>query len=210
MEKMEQNQNSSELEQMRSQLSMLKAELDQQALVNDKLMRASMRDRFKWVRNYIWAEIVVVPFAIALWALLVRYFGLSQWFTVVLAIGCVVDVALDWRVNLTPLKEASFERQNLVETARKLQRMKQLRKWQTIAGTVLVCLLLLAIAGAIALKLMGTFSWQNEHSMMLVGGIVGLLVGCCVGVWAIRKVYGKMQTVNDQILTDIQELTAEE
>ena len=51
-----------ELEEMRQQLEILKSKLDNQTLVNDKLIRQSMLNKMSFMKKYTWVSFLVLLF----------------------------------------------------------------------------------------------------------------------------------------------------
>src|SRR5574344_1933836 len=57
---MEEN-NIQELEEMRQQLNILQEKLDQQDIVNEKLLKSSMKSKMSWIVKYIIGEVIAIP-----------------------------------------------------------------------------------------------------------------------------------------------------
>jgi len=201
-----------ELEQMRAQMAAISRKLADQQIVNDRLMRESMKDKLAWIKRYIKLEMIVVPFAMLLWIGISLYAHIPLWFTLILFIGCCIDIYFDWKVNVTPIESNDFDRQNLVETADKLRQMKKVRAKQTIIGVVSVWLVFVAMGVYVYLKHFRNtdFAHLSTYNLIIIGGIAGLVVGCGVGAYLTRKIFRKMQQSNDDIIRQIEEITSEE
>lgn len=195
---MNQYTETNELEQMRSQLNVLKQKLEQQQIVNDQLIRRAMQQKMSWIRKYVIGEIIAIPIVIlCVWGLhLIMGFsvGLSLAWTVLL----VASVTSDWFINRTDPKD--FLSENLTSTTKKLIRMKTLRRRYEMAALPL------------AIVLLAWMCWeglQNGMSVMahgfVVGGLIGGTIGGCIGF----SVYRKFQKTNDEIIRQIAEMTAE-
>ena len=64
---MEENLNTIELNEMKEQISLLRRKLEKETIVNEKLIRASMRDKLKAVKRRSYIECIVGIAAAALW-----------------------------------------------------------------------------------------------------------------------------------------------
>jgi len=199
-----------ELEQMRVQMAALEKKIADQEIVNDRLIRESMKDKMSWIKRYILLEIAVTPIAALIWAAISRAAHIPLWFTLIFVVGCIIDIYYDWKINITPIKENDFDRQNLVDTAVKLRKMKSLRYKQTLAGVIFVVLFLTSIvAYAYFANVRGTdlLDTSSDYNMAFLGGCIGLPIGIVFGIYLVRKVFRKMQRSNDDIIRQIEEIT---
>ena len=204
--------NDSILEQMKSQMAALEKKIANQEIVNERLIQESMKDKMSWIKKYIIMEIALIPVIAFIWAAISLYAGIPLWFTAIIVIGCIIDAYFDWKVNVTPIQENDFDRQNLIETTKKLRKMKTLRYKQTMAGIFSFLLLIVILAVYVYFNnIKGhTFDFTSEHDSVLIGGIVGFFIGTVAGVILVIKVHKKMQRSNDEIISQIEELTHEE
>ena len=200
------NINTIELEQMRSQMSLLKDKLDKQEIINERLMRQAMNKRMSWIKNYILFEIILVPFLLLLFGAMTYALGLSWIVFAYLAVMLIVDVTADYYINHVDKNELLSG--NLVEASRKLVRMKKLRAWSfflsLIAVIVWVVLFLLDLK-----RVAGSF----EHDFMngfATGGFFGGIVGGIIGIIIAFIIFHKMQRTNDDVIAQIDAITAEE
>ena len=58
---MENNNQNTELELMRSQMEDFKAQLDKQKIVNEKLIIKSMKSSMSWIKKFIYIKIYTLP-----------------------------------------------------------------------------------------------------------------------------------------------------
>jgi len=202
-----------ELEQMKAQMAALEKKIADQEIVNDRLLGESMKNKMSWIKRYIVGEMIAIPIAALIWISISKYAGIPLWFTLIFVVGCVIDVYYDWKVNVTPIRENNFCRQNLVETAEKLRKMKKLRYKQTLIGTPLAIAFFAAIiAYAYFANVRGTdlFDTTSDYNMAFLGCCIGLLIGSAVAICLIAKLLRKMQQSNDAIIRQIEEITREE
>lgn len=196
------NQNN-ELELMRQQLAILNKKLEGQEIVNDRLMREAMKNKMSWIKKFIWTEIIIVPISILIFLLIAVCFHLSFGPVVVVGILCVIDVVLDYKIN--KIGDEEFLQGNLTETATKLIRMKKLRVIQ-IAVEIPVL-----IIWAIWFSIDFFYHIPSEGSMhgVMVAGIIGGGIGGIIGAVVVYIILRKMQHTNDEVISQIQELTKE-
>lgn len=193
---METNTNINELEQMRSQMNILKQKLSDQEIINKRLMRQSMRKRMDWIKKYIIAEFVLLPFvAYAFWFTHGAY-GISCSGLALFMLIIIVDVILDYKVN--KIKPGDWAELELIDIARRLTRMKRIRNMQFMTSVPLLILL---------------FVWMyfdsnipQEYENLMISAGMGAIAGFIIAFLMIRK----MNRVNDRIIKEINEMTAED
>jgi protein-S-isoprenylcysteine O-methyltransferase Ste14 len=200
------NNNMQEMEQMRSQLNLLKQKLDKQEIVNDRLMRQSMRQKMSWINKYRWLALLAIPVVALCFLPMTFQLGLSWWLYGFTVLFVAVDAVLDWHVNRT--SDRDFMRGNLMETAQRLTRMKQIRNQQLLFGMIvlvvwmgwLVYEVYMAGHSAPAGSDLLPVSWCYLGGIF-VGGVIGLILGL--------KIFFKMQRTNDEIIDQIEEMEIE-
>jgi len=202
-----------DFEQMKAQMAVLQNKIATQEIVNDRLISESMKDKMSWIKKYIILLIVAIPLAMYIWVDICKTAHIPLWFTLILLIGCIIDGYYGWKINITPIKDNDFERQNLIETAEKLRKMKRQRAIQTIVGLIAFVLLML-LAGVYLyinnIRGANVFSELNAHNLEIIGGGVGLVIGTIVGMAFAWKMYKRSQRTNDAIIQQIEELNTEE
>ena len=190
--------NNFEMDEMRQQMETLKKKLGQQEIVNDRLMRRSMKSRMSWINRYLVFEIFLIPFVAITMLLLVFQHNVSWWWYGFTLLMVTADVCADWYINYLPSN--AFQQNDLLETAKKLVRMKQLRRWGTIIGFSV----LIFWGGWLFAELWNTRESEIAIAMMTSVGIGGL-IGTAIGLY----IYFKMQQTNDEIIDQIEDLTEE-
>jgi len=206
MKEQETNFDNSQLDDMRRQMSVLQKKLEQQEIVNDKLVRRSMKAKMSWIKKYLVIVIFAIPFVAFAMLPMVYSTGVSWWcygFTIVMMIA---EVCADWYVNYVP--SDFFQKDNLVETARKLTDMKQLRKWCTIINMVVFVLWLLWLVAELWLSYSNAA--DNSHAkVMAVSTLSGVVIGTLIGVPIGLHIYFRMQRTTDEIIDQIEDLMSE-
>ena len=86
-----------ELEQMRAQLGILKQKLEKQDIVNERLMRKSMKSKMSWINKYLVIVIFAIPFVAFAMLPMVHEMNISWWwygFTLVMMTGACAEADL--------------------------------------------------------------------------------------------------------------------
>ncbi len=202
---MEENNTMMELEQMREQMQVLRNKLDTQEIVNDKLVKNSVKSKMSWIKKLVYFEFLLVPFTALMGYVLKEMFNLS-WFTYAfIVVLCAIDAVCDYRINVASLDLEKVEKHNLSDTLQKLIAMKQMR-----AKSFFIMMLL-----SIPLFMWASIEmWQNIststntfNTNILYGGLVGGIIGFFVGIYISIRIYRKMQTTNDELIAQIEEFT---
>ena len=199
--------NMQELEEMRSALASLKNKLDKQEIVNDRLLRQSMKSKMSWIKRYLWISLCFIPIVAVCFLPMTIMLKLSWWlygFTILFVAGCVIA---DWYVNHMDSRE--FLTGNLTETAYKLRRMKTLRMRNEIVSCSVLVLWIVWMAWEIYTKGQAAPADSLERGMSvggLIGGGIGLVIGGVIGL----SIFFKMQRTNDEIIQQIEEITGEQ
>lgn len=192
-----------EFEEMRQQLDILKNKLDNQTLVNDKLIRQSMLNKMSFMKKYTWVSFLVLLFIYYAYNEVRIMFNLSWWFYGATVIFMTFSVCLDAYINR--FNKEAFLNGDLIATSLQMQRMKKLRKRSLLYGiffmTIWVSWFVIELYND-----SGAANGGENTSMfygIIVGGGVGLIVGVAIGIW----IYLRMQRINSDIIQQIDELT---
>lgn len=194
-----------ELEIMRQQMMALKDKLDSQEIVNDCLISNSMKEKMSWIKKYIIFEVGTLPLIALIWSVVVYYAGISWWNFIVLMVACVVDVIVDYRINIHGMKDEDYKKCNLIETTQKLMKMKHQRFVQMMISVPIVVVWLLGFMVEVYMKIPSTIG-NDFMNGAFIGGLVGAGIGGVIGVWTSIKIYKKMQHTNDEVISQINEM----
>lgn len=202
---MEKKNNNNELEIMRSQMASFKKQLEQQEIINSRIMSESMKKKFSWIKKMIIGEIILIPIFLYL-AFAAKYdLDLSWWSTSTFIILLLCDVWCDYDINMRAIKNSDYSRDNLVNTMEKLLRMKQRRTKQ--AAIMLITLIGLIIWFSIEISLhLISINAATRMWGVFYGGVVGGVIGIAVSWW----IYCKMQKTNDEMIKQIEEISKEQ
>lgn len=181
-----------ELEEMRSQLHLLKEQVSQQKIVSDEMMRKITSKRITKInregRISIFISIVIMPFI----AINLYHMGVSLPFTIVTILFMLVAASFSFysRIGINP--EAVING-NLVETHKKMLRYKLLcNRWLLGAIPFLViwfCWFLLELIGE-----------NNDFSQgAIMGGCVGAVIGTICGTIYYKKSQANLNSAIEEI-----------
>lgn len=192
-----------EFEEMRQQLDILKNKLDNQTLINDKLIRQSMLNKMSFMKKYTWVSFLALLFIYYAYYEAREMFNLSWWFYGFTVIFMTFSVCIDAYINHVNKKD--FLNGDLIAASLQMQRMKKLRK-----KSLLYTLPLMTIwVSWLFIELYNGSSAVNGGANTslfygaMVGGGVGLVIGVAIGIW----LYLRMQRINSDIISQIDELT---
>ena len=187
---------SHELEEMRSQISILKEKLEKQNIINDTHIRNSMKSKANDLHKTIRGTVGGGIFALIYCPICFHFLGCSLPFVAVTTVMLAVCLALTIRQNVV-LGRMDFSQGNLVETAEALGSVrKHYVQWTRFVAPVLISLwyawcmyelIKLDKSGGIVILVFAT-----------IGGIIGGIIGFSIN----RKVI----TQANEILSQIKDL----
>ena len=190
---------SHELEQMRSQIGMLKQKLEQQAIVNDTHIRNSMKSKISDLNRTVLGTIFAGIFAVIFAPMTFYIQGCSLLFvigTAVMLAACL-GLTIAQKINLSRMTDLS--QSNLVETAEKINKTRtHYKEWYRIAIPMI-----LVWVGWMIYEMVNTIGIESPTAIgFYCGAGVGLLIGGIIGSRINRKVVRQA----NEILAQIEEL----
>lgn len=187
---------SHELEQMRSQIGMLKQKLEQQAIVNDMHIRNSMKSKISDLNRTVRATIFAGIFAVVFAPMTFYIQGASLAFVISTAVMLAVCLGLTivQKINLGKMMDLS--QGNLVETAEKLSKVRtHYKDWYKIAIPML-----LVWGGWMIYEMVQVLGVDSPTAVGFYSGAgVGLIIGGIIGARVNRKVVHKANEILSQI-----------
>jgi len=192
------------LEEMRHQMAILQEKLHNEAIVNDRLLRESMKHNYSSINRYISVEATIfMPIIIIAFPALAIIFHLSWGPVIAVILLCLADVIFDYKVN--HIKDEAFMGGNLIPTALRLQRAKRLNVLQMMVS---LPLMILWFAWFI-IDFFQSIDYQDELlTASAYGGIVGGCIGLVCGLIFAIQLYRKQQKTRQQVIDQINDLTA--
>lgn len=204
---MENTNNMNELEQMREQMQMLHNKIDNQEIINDDMIRRTVKSKMSWIKKYVYLQFFALPFIALVWFGIHHTFNVSLYNYAFMVIMCIIDAIWDYRINVASLKVENVAAFSLTDTLKKLTEMKQMR---SKSFAIMTPLLILWFAWTL-IEMRQTISTVDapEHSVInpLYGGFAGAIIGIPVGLYAAFRIYRKMQRTNEDLIKQLNEFT---
>lgn len=164
------------LEDMRQQISLLKEKLENENIINDKLLRASMRQRLGIIRRNQVIEYVCALYVIIFGSISFRMIGFDWWFiivTIALMIACMgINFYIHHNFNSQDLYS-----DDLLTVAKTMRQLKHRYIKYLYFGIP-------AIVVWLALLFFQMQSVLSEEAFiaMSIGTAVGVIIGAAIGL----------------------------
>ena len=190
---------SHELEQMRTQIGLLKQRLDQQTIVNDIHICNSMKSKISDLNRTVLGTIFLGIFAVIFAPTTFYIKGCSLAFIIDTAVMLAVCLGLTVVQKINLGKMTDLSQYNLIETAEKLSKVRtHYKEWYKIAIPML-----LVWIGWMIYEMVNTIGIESPTAIgFYCGAGVGLLIGGIIGFRINRKVVRQA----NEILAQIEEL----
>lgn len=192
------NIDSNELREMKAQLELLTKKLEQETIVNERLIRRSMKEKANKLRRQLVLEslvcILMIPFF--LWVL-PRISPISMHFCLFSVAFFALAIGYNYYMyRQFPLKD--FMEGSLVEVRKATLKFKRLTlRWTYGIG---IPFLLVYVPWFVYEKFQ-VYQGELLHAV-LIGGAIGFLVGGSIGIYQFRKTL----RTTDELLQQIEEL----
>ena len=192
------NIDSKEMLEMKEQLSLLIKKLDKETIVNERMIRRSMKEKADRLNRRLIVEILVslimIPFFICV---LPNLSKVSMPFCIFSAGFFALGVLYDFYMYLR-FRPQKFIEGNMIEARRDtLNFKKQTLRWTYCIG---IPFLVVYIAWFVYEKMQ---YYQGEIlKIVLVSALIGFLIGGVIGI----KIFVKTLRATDEILMQIEEL----
>ena len=187
-------------------MAILQDKLNKESIVNERLLRESMKHRYSSINNYLKLQLWLLPLIFIGFTLFVLAYDLSWYPTIFLFMASAYAVIFDTKVN--KLKKDAFTSDNLIATALRLQRAKKLSFYEMwINMPLLLVWFIWFMVDFLQHLTHGNFSSLPSEA---IGGIIGGLIGAACGFIYDFKLYNKQQKTRQQIIDQIHELKGEE
>lgn len=199
------NNNLNELEQLREQMSIFKDKLNKQQIINDQLVRNTMKSKLSWIKNFVWGEIIIIPIMLLGMAVFHAGTGLSWWLYGFLAIGLIADATGDFIINRIP--KGQLLSGDLVETSKQLVKMKKQRTSWFIIGLIFVTIWLAWFIVELVLKTDPGCALP-DHNLVIAIMAIAVAVGGVIGGIVSWFIFRKMQRTNNDIIDQLKQITS--
>ena len=181
-----------ELETLRSQMDLLRKKLEQETIVNEKLMRETMRSRVSTINRQGWISIVVAILMILWTPLFFNHF--STTFIITTIVFMLVDAILTYIIH-KQVNERQLMSEDMRTVANKMRTLKKRYQWSTIIELPLVIAWCVWFCYEIIQQTKG--SWHIIAISIAIGAIIGAFIA-----W---KMYRKVIDNCDAIIQQIEE-----
>lgn len=185
---------SQELEEMRSQIDILKNQLEKQVIVNDSHIRNSMKSKASDINRTVGATIFLGVIALIYCTWFFYSQGLSLLFVIATAIMLATCIILTI-AQKAALGKLDFSSDNIVETAKILGKIKtHYSEWHRIAIPMI-----LIWFGWLIYEVISTLGPSPMTIGFCCGAFIGGILGGIMGFRINRKVVRKASEILSQI-----------
>ena len=188
-----------EFEEMKAQLALFNKKLEQETIVNERLIRRSMKEKASSLRRKAIIESVVslimIPYFI--WVM-PQLIGLSTGFCMFVCFMLALAIGYNYYIH-SHFRPDEFVYGDLVKAKKNTLMLKKFyANWLKFIGIPFIIVFL----GWFAFEIKQHF--QGEELQSILGGMaIGLVLGVIIGTYR----YLKTQRMADDILTQIEELS---
>ena len=188
-----------EFEEMKAQLALLNKKLEQETIVNERLIRRSMKEKASSLRRKAIIESVVslimIPYFI--WVM-PQLIGLSTGFCMFVCFMLALALGYNYYIH-SHFRPDEFVYGDLVKAKKNTLMLKKFyANWLKFIGIPFIIVFL----GWFAFEIKQHF--QGEELQSILGGMtIGIVLGVIIGTYR----YLKTQRMADDILTQIEELS---
>ena len=193
-------QSDMELEAMRQQMNTLKKKLDQQQIVNDHIIRQSMRKTAKSIKTRYYAimalSLLMIPYT---YLIFVERLGISLAFWIATAVFMLICCVATYYNSLNVNIPNAMGR-NLIEVSSRMARAKKFDANWLFFGIPAVIVWL------------GWLTWELYHldAEMTRYMVYGIICGAAIGSIAGFRMHHKTQSQYQEIIDAIEDITADE
>jgi hypothetical protein len=190
---MENNIESTELEQMRTQLNLLKEKLEKETIVNERLIRKAMKEKVSNLnRDAIAITIVAllgIPYCTFVFA---NMMNMSWWFIGTTDVFFLIAV-IDTYISHKDIRAKELMDGNLIEVSRKIERMRRMyANWLKFGIPFIIVWFAWFLFEALGRNV-------DDGAPIAIGGAIGGIIGACIGIRKYRQTRRKTLEVIMQI-----------
>ena len=188
-----------EFEEMKAQLALLNKKLEQETIVNERLIRRSMKEKASSLRRKAIVEsiisLIMIPYFI--WVM-PQLIGLSTGFCLFVCFMLALALGYNYYIH-SHFRPDEFVYGDLIKAKKDTLMLKKFyANWLKFIGIPFIIVFL----GWFAFEIKQHF--QGEELQSILGGMtIGIVLGVIIGTYR----YLKTQRMADDILTQIEELS---
>ena len=167
----QENNNLSELDQLKAQYETLKEQFDQQEIVNDRLMKSSIKRNVDFYMRYRWKQYILYPVAVLVGLLVIKWeFDNNLSFRLFWVAYCLVSFAVEiWMLRKLHVK--TIENNDLLTLSNQARGFKKLFTVFTILSAVPMLILFVDVFSKVGqhinLPNLGYFLWVFFAALVL-------------------------------------------
>ena len=167
----QENNNMSELDQLKAQYETLKEQFDQQEIVNDRLMKSSIKRNVDFYMRYRWKQYILYPVAVLVGLLVIKWeFDNNLSFRLFWVAYCLVSFAVEiWMLRKLHVK--TIENNDLLTLSNQARGFKKLFTVFTILSAVPMLILFVDVFSKVGqhinLPNLGYFLWVFFAALVL-------------------------------------------
>lgn len=189
-----------ELKELRDQMAAMRSDLNNYAIVNDRLMQTVMRQRSKSLNWFVNAELIVTPFLILFFFGICYILHMSMWLAITMSVACIISGIIDlktMRVSSKLINSLSLRDLRSYLIRQKRQRTIQMIIELPLCMAWLVWFMLDYFSNEVIfadLQKSAIFQWVK---------IIAIAITAIIAIIVIAVIFKKSQRVNDTMIEDI-------
>lgn len=189
-----------ELKELRDQMAAMRSDLNNYAIVNDRLMNTVMRQRTKGLNWFVNAELILTPFLILFFFGICYALNMSVWLAITMSVACIVSGLADiktMKVSSKLINSLSLRELRTYLIRQKRQRTLQLIIELPLCMAWLVWFMLSYFSNDVM------FAEFSGSTIFFWVKIVGISFTTVLALVVIAVIFKKSQLVNDSMIEDI-------
>lgn len=190
------NNNFTELEELRSQMAVLKDKLSREEIVSERLLRQTMKGHVRFINSQAWVSGAACVAVILMMPGLSQEFGLSIWLVIFTAVMMLFSMGatIFYHRGVSP----DMMNGNLLQVAKRMRKLKNdYKNWKYIGYPMAAIWSVWFSAEIVLTSAVNRTMAMSLLSGLLVGGIAGVIIGL--------KMQKKTLTTIDEIISQIED-----
>lgn len=190
------NNNFTELEELRSQMAVLKDKLSREEIVSERLLRQTMKGHVRFINSQAWVSGAACVAVILMMPGLSHEFGLSIWLVIFTAVMMLFSMGatIFYHRGVSP----DMMNGNLLQVAKRMRKLKNdYKNWKYIGYPMAAIWFVWFSAEIVLTSAVNRTMAMSLLSGLLVGGIAGVIIGL--------KMQKKTLSTIDEIISQIED-----
>lgn len=190
------NNNFTELEELRSQMAVLKDKLSREEIVSERLLRQTMKGHVRFINSQVWVSGAACVAVILMMPGLSQEFGLSIWLVIFTAVMMLFSMGatIFYHRGVSP----DMMNGNLLQVAKRMRKLKNdYKNWKYIGYPMAAIWFVWFSAEIVLTSAVNRTMAMSLLSGLLVGGIAGVIIGL--------KMQKKTLSTIDEIISQIED-----